>query len=54
MAGGAAVDDARSMLIADDYWYFLDDALNGMVAIVTELGDVDANQSPDLPGANSA
>ncbi len=41
------------MLSADDYWYFLDDALNGMVAIVTELGDVNANQRPDLPGANS-
>ncbi len=36
-----------------DYLWFVDEALNGMVAIVDELGDVDANRRPDLPGANS-
>ncbi len=33
-------------------WY-VDDALDAMVAIVTELGDDLANRRPDLPGANS-
>ncbi|MCU1483534.1 MAG: hypothetical protein JWN67_280 [Actinomycetia bacterium] len=38
----------------EDYLWFVDEALDGMVSIVTELGDVDANVRPDLPGANSA
>ena len=36
----------------DDYLWFVDQALDEMVRIVTELGD-DANRRPDLPGANS-
>jgi hypothetical protein len=36
-----------------DYLWFVDEALNGMVAIVGELGDDDANRRPELPGANS-
>jgi hypothetical protein len=31
----------------------VDEALDGMVEIVTELGDDVANRRPDLPGANS-
>lgn len=41
------------MLTTEDYLWFVDDALDGMVAIVTDLGDDLANQAPDLPGANS-
>jgi hypothetical protein len=37
---------------ADCLWY-IDEALSGMVRIVTELGDALANGVPDLPGANS-
>jgi DinB family protein len=37
---------------ADLLWY-VDEAIDGMVAIVTELGDDLANRRPDLPGANS-
>ena len=36
----------------DDYLWFVDQALDDMVRIVTELGD-DANRRPDLPDANS-
>ena len=35
------------------YLYFVDDALDGMVDIVMELGDELANRRLDLPGANS-
>jgi len=38
----------------DDYLWFVDEALDGMVAIVEELGDDLASTTPDLPGANSA
>ena len=38
----------------EDHLWFVDVALDGMVAIVTELGDEGANLRPDLPGANSA
>ena len=38
----------------DDYLWFVDEALDDMVSIVTELGDDLANVRPDLPGANSA
>jgi Protein of unknown function (DUF664) len=38
---------------AADIAYFIDRALDGMVAIITELGDERANQKPDLEGANS-
>jgi len=41
------------MISVEDYLFFVDEALDGMVAIVTELGDDLANRRPDLPGANS-
>lgn len=37
----------------DDYLYFIGRAVDGMVAIVRELGDQRACARPDLPGANS-
>ncbi|HEX6421269.1 MAG TPA: DUF664 domain-containing protein [Acidimicrobiales bacterium] len=37
----------------DDLLWFVDEALDGMVEIVTELGDDLANRRPDVPGANS-
>jgi hypothetical protein len=40
------------MTLPDLMWY-LDQALDDMISIVVELGDHDANVSPDLPGANS-
>ncbi|SFW85389.1 DinB family protein [Amycolatopsis australiensis] len=42
------------MRIADeDYLWFAGRALDGMAAILAELGDERANRRPDLPGANS-
>ncbi len=41
------------MISVEDYLFYVDEALDGMVAIVTELGDEVANQRPDVPGANS-
>ncbi len=41
------------MISVEDYLWYVDEALDGMVAIVTELGDELANQRPDIPGANS-
>ena len=41
------------MIPADDYLYFVDQALNGMVKIVTDLGDELANQRPDVPDTNT-
>jgi hypothetical protein len=38
----------------EDYLWFVDEALDGMTSIVTELGDAAVNARPDLPGANSA
>jgi hypothetical protein len=38
----------------EDFLWFVDEALDGMVAIVEELGDERAAVPPDLPGANSA
>jgi hypothetical protein len=38
---------------ADDYLYFVGRALDGMAAIVRELGDSLACTRPDLPGANT-
>jgi hypothetical protein len=38
----------------DDYLWFVDQALDQMVAIVEELGDDRVNQRPELEGANSA
>ena len=41
------------MISVEDYLWFVDEALDGMVAIVTQLGDDKANRRPDIPGANS-
>lgn len=41
------------MISVDDYMWFVDEALDGMIAIVTKLGDDRANRRPDIPGANS-
>jgi hypothetical protein len=41
------------MISVDDYLSFVDEAIDGMVQIVTELGDELANRRPDMPGANS-
>jgi Protein of unknown function (DUF664) len=41
------------MINAEDYLYFVDEALEGMVTVVTELGDELANLRLDLAGANS-
>ncbi|MFZ0121038.1 MAG: DUF664 domain-containing protein [Pseudonocardiaceae bacterium] len=41
------------MISIDDFLYYLDDALDGMVRIVSELGDDLANRRPDVPGANT-
>jgi hypothetical protein len=41
------------MISIDDFLYYVDDALDGMVRIVRELGDDLANRRPDVPGANS-
>jgi hypothetical protein len=41
------------MISVDDYLWYVDQALDGMVAIVTRLGNDRANRRPDIPGANS-
>jgi Protein of unknown function (DUF664) len=41
------------MISIDDFLYYVDDALDGMVRIVSELGDDLVNRRPDMPGANS-
>jgi hypothetical protein len=41
------------MISVEDFLYFVDEALEGMVAMVTELGDDLANRRLDVPGANS-
>ena len=41
------------MISGDDYLWFVDEALDGMVDIVTALGDDLANQRPDVSGTNS-
>src|SRR2546423_14805706 len=41
------------MVTADDYLLFLDEVLDDMVRIVTELGDELVNQRPDVPDTNS-
>lgn len=38
---------------SDDYLFFINRSLDGMVRIVSELGDERANLRPDLPNANS-
>jgi hypothetical protein len=47
------VGEAVGMISVEDYLFFVDEALDGMVGIVTELGDELANRRPDLPGSNS-
>ncbi len=42
------------MISVEDYLFFVDDALDGMIAIVEELGDERANLRPDVEGANTA
>jgi Protein of unknown function (DUF664) len=42
------------VISVEDYLVYVDDAVDGMVDIVTGLGDELANRRPDLPGANSA
>jgi hypothetical protein len=41
------------MISVDDYLWYVDVALDGMVAIVTGLGDDLANRHLDVPGGNS-
>jgi hypothetical protein len=41
------------MIGTEEYLYFVDRALDGMAAVLLELGDELANLRPDLPGANS-
>src|SRR2546428_4654418 len=48
----AARENVR-MISVDDYLLFLDEVLDDMVRIVTELGDELANQRPDVPDSNS-
>lgn len=51
---GAGAGAPRPLVLAlDDLAWFVDQALDAMVAIVTSLGDDLANRRPDLPGANS-
>ncbi len=47
------VCEAGAMISIDDFLYYLDEALDAMVRIVSELGDDLANRRPDVPGANS-
>lgn len=49
----ARVSESVGVISADDYLFYVDEALDGMVRIITELGDDLANRRPDLPGANS-
>ncbi len=41
------------MITPDDFLWYVDEALDGMVAIVTDLGDDLANRRPDVPDTNS-
>lgn len=41
------------MISVEDFLWFVDEALDGMVEVVESLGDELANRRPDLPGANS-
>jgi len=60
MADEADLDDREEsspvpmLLTGDEYLYFAGRALDGMAAILTELGDGLANQRPEVPGANTA
>jgi DinB superfamily len=41
------------MISVDDYLWYVDIQLDGMVGIVSDLGDDLANQRPDIPASNS-
>ncbi len=41
------------MISIADYLFYVDEALDGMIDIVTELGDDLANRRLDVPGSNS-
>jgi Protein of unknown function (DUF664) len=41
------------MISSSDYLFFVDDALGGMVSIVTQLGDDGANRRLEVDGSNS-
>ena len=41
------------MIDVEDWLWFVDVALDGMVDVVTQLGDELANQRPDVEGTNS-
>jgi hypothetical protein len=41
------------MISTEDLLWYVDGALDGMVAVVEELGDERANLRPDVPGTNS-
>lgn len=41
------------MISVEDYLFFVDDALDGMIAIVEQLGDDGANLRPDVDGTNT-
>jgi len=41
------------VITAEEYLFYVDTALDGMVEIVCELGDDLANRRPGIPGANS-
>lgn len=43
-----------AMITMEDFFVFVDEALDGMAGIVRELGDDRANRAPELPAANSA
>lgn len=45
--------ESGRMITVDEFMYFADVALDGMVGIVEEMGDDEANRRPGLPGANS-
>jgi hypothetical protein len=52
-APGSAIWQPDRMISLEDYVWFEDEAVEGMIGIVAELGDDRANQRPDLPNANS-
>jgi hypothetical protein len=41
------------VISTEDYLYYVDDALDGMVDVLNELGDVQAGRRPGLPATNS-
>jgi hypothetical protein len=43
----------RRMISVEDYLFFVDEALEGMISIVEGLGDDRANLRPDIDGTNT-